>query len=543
MNILLLSSGGGGGNILRSLKVLFARDVATAQKGDTRFAERLRRAITARFIDTNEFSLNDVPREERLLIGAASAQRFGSGHNPLVAQRALEESREEVERLILRFAVIVIIATGGKGTGAGTVLPLARMAHAQKKLVIPIFVRPSFERHEVDKRRYDHAVQVAEAFDAAGLKLMEVLNDCGYHDNDPQPQSVVWDRMNVPIARGLRGLLYVLGDLSQVDPSDLAILMAGPGRMRIGFAEIDPQPGMDASETEIDEAVHRCWQNQYCAFDKPVGTSLVCIQGDWSNLVDARIKGCLAALATAGTRDTWYSPLHARAFQTPRPWGVTALFTEYTGVHRPLELDWTVPKRHALPPAAVASVPAIINAERSAPLSAAIAAPAPPPPPLLDDRKPAAQPPFNGIRELARALNRADRSAIAIAAEEGPAAIAVDGLEVRKLLDTFWFRSVFPLFSTAWRDRLLDALAAAVIVPNRMIRIGRQMAPLKDLSYEQIKAIGDKPMHTESGGDVRLLLAIGGLWGPSAVVRIRFGELVDPGESSRLATLLSALRP
>ena len=40
MNILLLSAGGGGGNILRSLKALFARDVATAQKSDARFAER-----------------------------------------------------------------------------------------------------------------------------------------------------------------------------------------------------------------------------------------------------------------------------------------------------------------------------------------------------------------------------------------------------------------------------------------------------------------------------------------------------------------------
>jgi cell division GTPase FtsZ len=543
VNILLLSAGGGGGNILRSLKALFARDVATAQKSDARFAERLRRAIAARFIDTNEFSLNDVPREERLLIGAASGQRYGSGHNPLVAQRALEESREEVERLISRFAVIVIIATGGKGTGAGTVLPLARMAYAQKKLVIPIFVRPSFERHEVDKRRYDHAVQVADAFDAAGIRLMEVLNDCGYNDADPQPQSIVWNRMNVPIARGLRGLLYVLGDLSQVDPSDLAILMAGPGRMRIGFAEIDPQPGKDATDTEIDEAVRRCWENQYCAFDKPVGTSLVCIQGDWSNLVDARIKGRLAALATAGAQDAWYSPLHARAFQTPRPWGVTALLTEYTGVHRPLELDWTVPKRNVLPRPAMAIVPAVITTDRrDAPLTAAIAEPAPMP--LLPDEPiPAARLPFNGIWELARGLNRADRAAIAIAAEQGPAAIAVDELEVRKLLDTFWFRSVFPLFSQPWRERLLDALTTAVIVPNRMVRIGRQMTPLNDLTYEQLKAIGDKEfMRSESGDGVRLLLAIGGLWGPSALVRVRFGELVQADESSRLATLLSGLR-
>ena len=544
MNILLLGSGGGGGNILRSLKMLFARDVAAAQKSDARFAERLRRAITARFIDTNEFSLSDVPRDERLLIGAPTSQRFGSGHNPVVAHRALEESRDEVERLISKFAVIVIIATGGKGTGAGTAFPLAQMARAQKKLVIPIFVRPSFERHEVDKRRYDHAVQVTDAFDAAGIRLMEVLNDCGYCDRDPQPQSVVWERMNVPIARGLRGLLYVLGDLSQVDPSDLAILMAGPGRMRIGFAEIDPPPGAEARDAAIEEAARQCWQNAYYAFDRPVGTSLVCIQGEWSNLIDARIKGCLAALATAGAPDHSYSPLHARAFQTPRPWGITALFTEDTGVHRPLELDWTVSKKIAIQPVDAASTPAMVPVhEPEASVTDAPVNDAPPPTSPPDDRKPASASTFSGIWDLARALNRADRTALATAAGDSTSAIAVDGLEVRKLLGTFWFRSVFPHFSQSWRNRLLSALVDTVIVPNHAVRLGRQLAQVKDLRHDEIKAIADKPlMHSEAGADLRLLLAIGNLWGADALARVRFGEVVNPGESSRFAALLSGLR-
>ena len=71
MSILLLGSGGGGGNILRSLKTLFARDVAIAHKTDATFAERLRRAVTTRFLDTNEFTLAQVAEEERVLIGAA----------------------------------------------------------------------------------------------------------------------------------------------------------------------------------------------------------------------------------------------------------------------------------------------------------------------------------------------------------------------------------------------------------------------------------------------------------------------------------------
>ena len=82
MNILMLSVGGGGGHILRSVKALFRRDLATVQKSDPRYAERLRRAVVTRFLDTNEFSVSDIPAEERVLIGAQTTGRLGSRHDP-----------------------------------------------------------------------------------------------------------------------------------------------------------------------------------------------------------------------------------------------------------------------------------------------------------------------------------------------------------------------------------------------------------------------------------------------------------------------------
>ena len=341
MHILLLSAGGGGGNILRSVKASFRRDLAVTQKTDSRYAERLRRAVTARFLDTNEFALSDLPKEEQVLIGTHTTGRLGARHDPEVALQALNESRSDVEALFSRYSIIILIGTGGKGTGSGTMFPLAQIARQQKKLVIPIFVRPSFERHEVDKRHYDHAVNAIEQFDSAGIRLIEILNDRGYMEHDPQPQPIVWERMNLPIARGLRGLIYVLWDLSQVDPSDLSMLFAGAGRLRIGFAEIDPPDGGEPNDELVEHAARRCCDNPYYAFHKPAGTSLICIQGDWSNVVDAKIKGRLAAAMAADSQSP-YSPLYARAVGTPKPWGVTALFAEYTGTHRPLDVDWSL---------------------------------------------------------------------------------------------------------------------------------------------------------------------------------------------------------
>ena len=548
MSILLVSTGGGGGNILRSLKTLFARDVAIAQKTDAKYAERLRRAVTTRFLDTNEYSLAQVPKEERLLIGAATTHGLGSRHNPELAARALNESRDQIEQLIEKYSVVITIGTGGKGTGAGTMFPLAEIVRRQNKLVLPVFVRPSFERHEVDKGRYDHALDVAARFDSARIRLIEILNDRAYFDLDPQPQSVVWERMNLPIARGLRGLIYVIWDLSQVDPSDLSMLLAGDGRMRIGFGEIDPPDGEDPSDEQIREAVDRCCQNPYCTFSRPAGTSLVCIQGDWSNLADAKIKSGIAALALGSPPHTRYNPLYARAVQTPRPWGITALFTEYTGVHEPLTVEWTLKpslpnlrwrtseahSEHVLGGDEIAGAEEIVgeatgDGSVSLPVAALETA-------VRVERSQGS--PFATVAEFAKALNRLDPTALELAAGGPLPDMSIDGLAVKQLLATLWFRSIFPRFSPSWRERLLEALATVVVIPNHVLWRGRQAVHLADASFDELKELAaTTTVDGAAGTDLQLLLAIARLWGEDAWGRLRFIEAAAPESSSRLGAL------
>jgi cell division GTPase FtsZ len=549
VNILLLSSGGGGGNILRSLKALFRRDLSVTQKTDVRYAERLRRAITTRFLDTNEFSLADVPKEERLVIGAATTRRLGSMHNPELARQALEESRKDVESLLSRHSVVIVIGTGGKGTGAGTLFPIAQMARQQKKLVIPIFVCPSFERHEVEKRRYDHALRVAEKFDAAGIRLMEILNDRGYKDADPEPQRVVWERMNLPIARGLRGLLYVLWDLSQVDPSDLSVLFAGQGRLRIGFSELDPASGHEPGDEQIQSAVRGCWDNPFCAFDGAVGTSLICIQGDWSNVVDGKIKGQLAALALGQAGDSPYNPLYARAVHAPRPWGVTTLFAEYTGNHPPLEIDWSAERRIPMQvtdtsesdsvPAEPADDVAIVSQNREVTLLANVA----PVAAVSRTSEPVPSPSFSTFWDFARAVNRSDPAALTLAGNGAESEIPMDARELRKLLSTFWFRSVFPRLSRQWQDRILTVVAKHATIPDHAVGKGRSAMHLREMTQEQRqRMLSDPTLADDVRADLHLMVTVSMLWGEEAVSRFEFTPVADAGDGSRLAALLQPFR-
>ena len=475
-----------------------------------------------------------------------------------MAALALEESRAEVEALLSRYSVVIVIGTGGKGTGAGTMFPVVQMARAQRKLVIPIFVRPSFERHEVDKRRYDHALTVVERFDDAKIRLIEILNDQGYADTDPQPQSVVWERMNLPIARGLRGLIYVLSDLSQVDPSDLSMLFAGSGRLRMGFAEIDPPEAQDPSDAQIEEAVRTCWQDSYYAFSKPVGTSLVCIQGHWSNIADAGIKGGLATLATEGVRDSRYTPLYARAVHVPRPWGVTALFAEDTGAHAPADIDWTsemksersVPVHGRDAERAAANVPAMAG-RRVAPRPAEPFQPEKPTE-ATTTSKPAEsaapvesrpRPAYATFWDLARGVNRSEPGALALASNGVTGEIAIDAGDVRKLLGTVWFRGVVPRLSEQWRARALDVLAASVLVPDHVFRVDHRDVRLSELTFTQLSDVVKRVTVPESArADIDLVLNVGRLWGADAVARLQYATIAQQGERSRFAGLLQGLR-
>jgi len=545
VNILLLSAGGGGGNILRSVKTLFQRDVAVAQETDPQYAARLTAAVTTRFLDTNEFSLADVPMAERLQIGPRTTGRLGARHSPDVARTALEESRTAVEALIAQHSVIVVIATGGKGTGAGTIFPLAQIARQYRKLVLPIFVRPSFERHEVDKRRYDHALQVAAQFDAAKIRLMEILNDRGYVDENPQPQSVVWEGMNLPIARSLRGLIYVLWDLSQVDPSDLSMLLAGNGRFRIAFSELNPPAGHDPSQAEVQLAVRSCCENPYYAFTKPAGTSLICIQGEWSNVVDARIKGELAAAATGDRPDSPYTPLYVRAVHAPRPWGVTALLSEYTGSHQPLDIDWSVaadsphPVLHLelKPRITVQPIPAAGAAAREVePVESNVESP------TVTSTHVDDQSAFPSFWEFAVAVNRSDSVALALAQNGESDSLPIEPADVRKLLGTVWFRGVVPRLSGAWKARILDVLAEGVTLPNHHVRRGKQNVRLSEMSYQDLLELAKTSTLAAIRPELDLLLAVGRLWGEDALGRIRFTEDAVNATPTRLAGLFHGLR-
>jgi hypothetical protein len=226
-----------------------------------------------------------------------------------------------------------------------------------------------------------------------------------------------------------------------------------------------------------------------------------------------------------------YSPLYARAVGIPKPWGVTALFAEYTGTQRPLEIDWSLEKGArtvAHPPRADAEAPALV---------------APPADP--SNRKVGKASPARGFatfRDFAVALNRADPAALALAGN-GTSDIPVDGTEVRRLLGMMWFRTAFDRLSPDWRERLLHALIESTTVPDHALKRGRQTIHLRELSYEDLQETSSTTSVPDAiRPDLDLLIAVGRFWGADAVKRCRFVALPERHEPSTMESLLHKFR-
>ena len=151
-------------------------------------------------------------------------------------------------------------------------------------------------------------------------------------------------------------------------------------------------------------------------------------------------------------------------------------------------------------------------------------------------------PAFVSVLDFAKAINRLDARALELAAGPAPEA-SIDGAEVRKLLGTFWFRSIFPRLSPSWRERLLETFAANVAIPNHVLWRGRQALHLADASYNDLKEIAGKTtVNGPAGTDLQLLLTIAALWGEEARQRLRFVEVAAAEGSSRLGALLGLRR-
>jgi hypothetical protein len=217
---------------------------------------------------------------------------------------------------------------------------------------------------------------------------------------------------------------------------------------------------------------------------------------------------------------------------------VTALLSEYTGSHQPLDIEWSVaadspqPVLHLEPKEpriAVLPTPTVSAATTEVEQSGSSFE--------TQEREPA----FSNFWDFAVAMNRSDPVALTLARNGESDSLPIEPADVRKLLGTVWFRGVVPRLSEAWKARVLDALADGVAVPNHHVRRGKQHVCLSEMSYQDLLELAKTSTLAAIRPELDLLLAVGRLWGEDGLRRLRFADATPNGTPTMLAGLFQGM--
>src|SRR6185369_2457741 len=227
---------------------------------------------------------------------------------------------------------------------------------------------------------------------------------------------------------------------------------------------------------------------------------------------------------------------------------VTALLSEFTGAHEPLDIEWSMAadsEQRVLhlelkePRIAVLPVPSLSASSPVEEPSAAFASEEIELAPASSDDDRAA---FSSFWEFAVAMNRSDPVALALAQSGASDDLSIEAADVRKLLGTVWFRGVVPRLSASWKTRVLDALVEGVAVPNHPVRRGKQHVRLSDMSYQDLLELAKTSTLAAIRPELDLLLAVGRLWSEDGLRRLRFADATPNGTPTVLASLFQGMR-
>ena len=142
VNIKVIGIGGGGNNAVN-------RMISGGMQGVEFIA-----------INTDKQALNYSQAGTKIQIGEKLTKGQSAGSNPMVGQKAAEESKDEIQAALEGAHMVFITAGMGGGTGTGAAPVVAEIAHSMGALTVGVVTRPfAFE----GKKRIDQALQGIEA--------------------------------------------------------------------------------------------------------------------------------------------------------------------------------------------------------------------------------------------------------------------------------------------------------------------------------------------------------------------------------------------
>ena len=187
-----------------------------------------------RVLNTDAQALLQSAAHQRLQLGQKLTRGLGAGGNPVIGQKAAEESRAELQQS-LQGADLVFIAAGmGGGTGTGAAPILAEVAKEVGALTVGIVTKPfGFEGRKRMRQAEEGIARLAEHVDT----LIVIPNDRLRDAIAGAPLNEAFRAADDVLRMGVKGISDIITKpgLVNVDFADVRSVMADAGTALLGI--------------------------------------------------------------------------------------------------------------------------------------------------------------------------------------------------------------------------------------------------------------------------------------------------------------------
>lgn len=185
-------------------------------------------------VNTDAQALKQNKSGTKLQIGKKLTRGLGAGARPEVGRAALEESREEVAKVVEGADLVFVTAGMGGGTGTGAAPLIGAMARELGALTIAIVTKPFlFEGRKRMRQAEEGLVELKEAVDTVIVvpneRLLSVVGR-GTTFKDALKKA---DEVLLNATRGISDLIRVTGEVN-VDFADVRTVMSNRGTALMG---------------------------------------------------------------------------------------------------------------------------------------------------------------------------------------------------------------------------------------------------------------------------------------------------------------------
>ncbi|MEB3326333.1 MAG: cell division protein FtsZ [Synechococcus sp.] len=187
-----------------------------------------------RVLNTDAQALLQSASQKRIQLGMKLTRGLGAGGNPVIGQKAAEESRGELQES-LQGTDLVFIAVGmGGGTGTGAAPILAEVAKEVGALTVGIVTKPfTFEGRKRMRQAEEGIARLAESVDT----LIVIPNDRLRDAIAGAPLQEAFRTADDVLRMGVKGISDIITKpgLVNVDFADVRSVMADAGTALLGI--------------------------------------------------------------------------------------------------------------------------------------------------------------------------------------------------------------------------------------------------------------------------------------------------------------------